>query len=182
ITPSTWDVLVETWEQLGFWANSLIFLMAALLVPELLGVVGPRDALLLAVLIGATLVARAIVVYGLLPTLSRLRMASRFSNSFKVVIGWGGLRGGVSLALALAITETAALPPEVRHFVAVLTTGFVLSTLFVNGLTLRPLIKLLKLDRLSPADQALRDRPPALAPHGIRAHVATTRPHGDPER
>src|SRR5262249_23713090 len=33
VTPSTWDSLVETWEQLGFWANSLIFLMAALLVP-----------------------------------------------------------------------------------------------------------------------------------------------------
>src|SRR5882724_4729836 len=173
ITPSTWDVLVETWEQLGFWANSLIFLMAALLVPELLEAVGPRDALLLATLVGATLVARAVVVYGLLPTLSRLRMASRFSGSFKVVIWWGGLRGAVSLALALAVTENAALPQEVRHFVAVLTTGFVLFTLFVNGLTLRPLIRLLQLDRLSPAEQALRDRAVSLALGSIRAQIET---------
>jgi len=49
----------------------------------------------------------------------------------------------------------------------------VLFTLFVNGLTLRPLIRLLKLDRLSPAEQAVRDRAVALALGGIRTQIET---------
>ena len=36
--------------------------------------------------------------------------------------------------------------------------GIVLFTLLVNGLTLRPLMRLLRLDRLSALDQALRDK------------------------
>ena len=39
-----------------------------------------------------------------------------------------------------------------------LATGLVLFTLFVNGTTLRLVIGLLGLDRLSPRDRALRDR------------------------
>lgn len=171
ITPSSWDSLVETWEQLGFWANSLIFLLAAMLVPRLLTNVVPGDAILLAVLVAATLGARALVLYGLLPMLTASGLANRIGERYKLVILWGGLRGAVSLALALAVTENTALPPEVRHFVAVLATGFVLFTLFVNGTTLRPLIRILGLDRLSPADRLLRDRALALALSDIRERV-----------
>jgi len=42
--------------------------------------------------------------------------------------------------------------------VAILATGFVLFTLLVNGTTLRLLIRLVGLDRLSTVDQALRGR------------------------
>jgi CPA1 family monovalent cation:H+ antiporter len=77
-------------------------------------------------------------------------------HRFNVVILWGGLRGALTLALALAVTENSSLEPEVRRFVGVLATGFVLFTLLVNGTTLRLLIRLLGLNRLSPLDQALR--------------------------
>src|SRR5260370_11726268 len=76
---------------------------------------------------------------------------------------WGGCRGGVRLALALAVTENQRISPEVQRFIAVLATGFVLFTLLVNGTTLRLLIRLLGLDRLSPLDQALRDQVLALS-------------------
>ena len=65
--------------------------------------------------------------------------------------------------LALAVTENSALNPEVQRFVAVLATGMVLFTLLVNGTTLRSVIHLLRLDSLSPVDQALRDRVLALS-------------------
>lgn len=67
------------------------------------------------------------------------------------MIVWGGLRGAVTLALALAVTENQRISPEVQRFIAVLATGFVLFTLLVNGTTLRLLIRLLGLDRLSPS-------------------------------
>ena len=180
VTPTTWDSLVDMWAQLAFWASSLIFLLAAMLVPRLLTDVTWDDVLLLAILVPATLVARAIVVYGLMPLLSISRMAARASsNAYKLVIVWGGLRGAVSLALALAVSREPGLPDDVRHFVAVLATGFVLFTLLVNGMTLRPLLRL-GLDRLSEGgSRRARPRHHAVArrdPEQI-SEVAAVRPH-----
>ncbi len=52
-----------------------------------------------------------------------------------------------------------------------LATGFVLFTLLVNGLTLRPVIRLLKLDRLSPLNLALRNKVLALSLTDVRDAV-----------
>src|SRR5262245_48388081 len=172
ITPTTWDSLMDMWAQLAFWASSLIFLLAAMLVPRLLTDATWSDALLLGILIAAALVARAAVLYGLLPLLSVTRMAAKVSNSYKLVIVWGGLRGTVSLALALAVSENTRLPDDIRHFVAVLATGFVLFTLLVNGTTLQPLLRLLRLDRLSKVDRAVRDRAMMLSLDMLRERIA----------
>jgi CPA1 family monovalent cation:H+ antiporter len=91
-----------------------------------------------------------------------------------LAIAWGGLRGAVTLALALAVTENTRIAPEVRNAVAVLATGFVLCTLLVNGLTLRPVIRLLKLDRLSPLNLALRNKVMALSLVDVRDALAET--------
>jgi monovalent cation:H+ antiporter, CPA1 family len=69
----------------------------------------------------------------------------------------------LTLVLALAATENTALGPETQRFIAALATGFVLFTLFVNGTTLRSVITLLGLNRLSPRNEVLRDRVLALA-------------------
>jgi len=163
VSPDDWRFLYEMWEQIAFWASSLIFILAALLVPRMLSGVGWHDLLLLAVLVAAALLARALVLFGLLPALTALRLSQRVDNRFKTVIVWGGLRGAVTLSLALAVTENQRISPEVQRFIAVLATGFVLFTLLVNGTTLRVLIRLLGLDRLSSLDQALRDQVLALS-------------------
>lgn len=174
VTPASWESLVETWEQIGFWANSLIFVLAAMLVPQLLAGVALIDLWRLLVLIAAALAARAIVLYGLLPPLSALGLAGKVSHAYRTVIVWGGLRGAVSLALALAVSTEEALPPETRHLVGVLTTGFVLFTLFVNGPTLRPLLRLLGLDKLGPTERALREGAIGLALAEAKEKVART--------
>jgi CPA1 family monovalent cation:H+ antiporter len=163
LSPSSWEALARNWEQIGFWASSLIFLFAAMLVPGLLRHAGLREVGLLAVIILAAGAARAATLYGLLPLLSALGFGQRVSNAYKLVILWGGMRGAVSLALALAVTENQTIPPEIREFVATLATGFVLFTLFVNAPTLRPLMHWLRLDQLSPAERSLRDRVVALS-------------------
>jgi CPA1 family monovalent cation:H+ antiporter len=43
ISPSDWRLLQDLWEQLAFWASSLIFILAALLVPQMLVEVGWHD-------------------------------------------------------------------------------------------------------------------------------------------
>src|SRR5581483_3634880 len=74
-TPTTWHRLEHTWRQLGFWANSLIFLLAAMLVPRLIDTVDLGDALMLLILVLATLAARFVVVFGLMPLLGMARLA-----------------------------------------------------------------------------------------------------------
>lgn len=158
VSPETWSFLVRIWKQLGYWASSLIFLLAALRIPDLLSGAGASDILMLAVLVLSALVARGIVLFGLMPVMSAVGVAQKVESGLRLVILWGGLRGAISLALALAVLEHPAVPPEIKRLISTVVTAFVLFTLFVNGLTLRPLIRALKIDRLSSVDRILRCR------------------------
>jgi CPA1 family monovalent cation:H+ antiporter len=163
IAPYNWSFLTDLWDQIAFWARSLVFILASILVPRLLGDISSHDALLLAVLIAAAFAARILVLFGLMPPLEFFKLAQPISSAYKLAIIWGGLRGALTLVLALAATENNALGPETQRFIAALATGFVLFTLFVNGTTLRVVIALLGLNRLSPRNQVLRDRVLALS-------------------
>jgi monovalent cation:H+ antiporter, CPA1 family len=163
LAPYNWSFLTDLWDQIAFWARSLVFVLASILVPRLLGNVGLRDLGLLAVLVATAFAARILVLFVLVPPLEYFRLTQPISSAFKLAIIWGGLRGALTLVLALAVTEHAGLPHAAQRFVAVLATGLVLFTLFVNGTTLRLVIALLGLDRLSPRDQVLRDRILALS-------------------
>ena len=158
MAPLTFENLSQSWHQFGFWANSMIFILAAMLIPKMTEHATWINLFYVALVCGATLFARAVVVFGLLPLMSWLRVGTRVSASFRVVIWWGGLRGAVSLALALAATEHSSLPEDARTFIAISVTGFVLATLFLNGLTLQPLIKLLGLNALTAKERALSNQ------------------------
>jgi CPA1 family monovalent cation:H+ antiporter len=163
IAPHSWTFLSDLWEQFAFWARSLVFVLASILVPKLLLDMDLHDVLLTVVLIAAAFAARLLVLFVLLPPLSWFNLTEPISTPYKLAIAWGGLRGALTLALALAITENRSLSPHIQHFVAVLATGMVLFTMLVSGTTLRPVIRLLGLDRLPPRDRILRDQALALA-------------------
>jgi CPA1 family monovalent cation:H+ antiporter len=157
VTPEVWRHLRDTWEQLASWSAILIFVLTSLLVPHLMTDVGLFDFLLLCVVFLAALLARALVLFGLLPLLTRMGLSADISRPYRLVVLWGGLRGSMTLALALAVTENNAIPRPVAAFVATLATGFTLMTLFVQGTTLRLLIQRLGLNRLTGVDRVLRD-------------------------
>jgi len=163
IAPYNWSFLTDLWDQIAFWARSLVFILASILVPRLLGDVGLHDLLLVAVLVAAAFAARILVLFVLVPPLEFLKLSQPISSAYKLAITWGGLRGALTLVLALAATENVALSLDVKRFVAVLATGLVLFTLFVNGTTLRLVIDFLGLSRLSPRNQVLRDQVLALS-------------------
>ena len=168
MSPTTFEQLSSAWSQFGFWANSLIFVFAAMLIPRMMAEITWIEVLLILALFIVTLLARAVIVHGLLPLLGWLRLSTRVNPAYRAVMLVGGLRGAVSLALALAVTEQPAVPHDARQFIAVATTGFVLMTLFINGLTLRPLIFRLGLNQLSPVDRALRDQAQAVELEALR--------------
>ena len=62
IAPYNWSFLTDLWDQIAFWARSLVFILASILVPRLLGDVGLHDLLLVAVLVAAAFAARILVL------------------------------------------------------------------------------------------------------------------------
>ena len=169
--PEAFQFCLDTLEQLAYWATSLVFVLAAILVPRLLEDATLADLLYLLVAVAAALVARALILFGVFPLLSAARVVQRVSMPMKTVIIWGGLRGSVTLALALAVTENALVEPEVQRFIAIQATGFALFTLLVQGTTLSPLMRWLGLDELSPVDRAFRSQVLTQALSSVRSNL-----------
>ena len=174
LTPASWAYLREVWDVLAHWAGALIFLLAAFLVPRLLGDVQLRDLALIGVVIVAATFARLFMLYGVLPLLTAARLSPRVDRPYRVAILWGGLRGAVTLALALAVTENLRVPADIQREVGILATGFTLFTLLFQGTTLRWIISFLGLDRLSRLDRALSNQVIAVALENVRGEVANT--------
>lgn len=172
LSPDNWRTLTEIWHHLEFWAASLIFLLAAIAAGHEMSHLHWNDLGLIGVLIAGAITARAIVLYGLLPGLAAVGLVQPVDGRYKAVILWGGLRGAVTMALALAVAENQALPEETRRFVAILAIGFVLFTLFVSAPTLRPLLRLLGLDKLDPVEAALRNRVVVMSHASLREQIA----------
>jgi monovalent cation:H+ antiporter, CPA1 family len=172
-SPDNWKYIKDTWDQLAFWASSLVFVLAAILVPRMLNNLNPGDLFLILVVVVAALIARAIVLFGLLPLLCMARLSPRVSVPYRLVIMWGGLRGAVTLALAFSVTENPFIAGDIKRFVAILATGFVLFTLLVQGTTMRAVIRYFGLDKLSPLDQALRNQIIAVALQNVREAVTS---------
>jgi CPA1 family monovalent cation:H+ antiporter len=161
--PRQWTALRQLWHQLEFWANCLIFVLASMAAAALLPQIGWVHVLgTVGVMVGA-LVARAVVVFGMLPALEAVNLVQAVDKRYKVILVWGGLRGAVTIVLAMVAFGDDRLPSEMRVFIALLATLFVLSTLFVNATTLGFLMRVLGLDRLSRVELALRDRVLALS-------------------
>ncbi len=174
VRPQSWAFLADVWAQTAFLASSLVFVLASMLVPRLMLGLRPWDLLLVGVVVLAALAARAAVLFLVMPLLRLTRLTQRVPGRFKLTILWGGLRGSITLAMALAVTENRRVPVDVQQFIAILATGFVLFTLLVNGTTLRILVRWLRLDRLSPIDQALRHQVVALGLGQVRDRLRRT--------
>lgn len=172
--PDAWKYLRDIWELLSHWSGALIFILAAIFVPRLLDNVTLSDVALIGVVIVAALAARAVVLFGLLPLLSRLHLSPAVHRNYRMVMVWGGLRGAVTLALALAVTENPLVPSEAKQMVAVLATGFTLFTLIIQGTTLRPVIAYLGLNRLTALEEALQKQVVAVALQTVREEVSET--------
>lgn len=171
LSPDSWEALRGTWRILDFAATSLVFILAAMLTPSVLMELRTSDAVGLGVLFAATLFARIFVLFGLAPLLSVLNLGTPIGARYKIMLVWGGLRGAVTVALALAVSERTDLPETVQRFVLLMATGYVLLTLFIQAPTLRPLMRLLRLARLTATERHMRDRVRALTRRSVRTQV-----------
>ena len=142
----------EFWEYAAFLANSLIFLLVGITASSFgfFEQLSQTKSLLttLGIAIVTVLIARAIVVFSLIPVVNGFSK-SKIPFSYQLVSYWGGLRGAVCLALALSIN--ADFPN--RDLIVTLTLGIALFTLLVPGTTIGKLIQKLQLNRPSILDR-----------------------------
>jgi len=115
------------WDVVTLIANSLIFLMIGL---EIKNIDFSDKWYLIAAAVVIVLVGRTVALY-----VSTLTLRS-FPNAWKAVLNWGGLKGSLSIALALSLPASF----EDRDTVLVLTFSVVLFSLLIQGLTIKPLV------------------------------------------
>lgn len=128
--------VLSFWEFAAFVVNSIVFLLVGIQV-TLVDLHGNSLLVLTSILIVP--LARAIVVYGLAP-LSAL-VGTSIPSRWQHVLFWGGLRGALSMALALGLSSKVPFRDEL----IVMTFGVVLSSLLLQGLTVGKLISFLGL-------------------------------------
>ncbi|MBA3994601.1 MAG: Na+/H+ antiporter [Cyanobacteria bacterium DS2.3.42] len=126
------------WEYAVFIAESFVFLLIGMQIKfELLAKYAP----MIAAGIVAILVARMVVVYGLMLIGSDKKHPVPLS--WQHLLFWGGLRG--SLCMAMALSLPADFPQ--REMLVVTTFGVALFTLLIPGLTMEALVDVLKVSR-----------------------------------
>jgi CPA1 family monovalent cation:H+ antiporter len=137
MSPRTRIIVSEFWEFLAFFINSFLFLLVGTQVQ--FNALLANLPLILVAIVGM-LLTRAVSIYGL-GNISNTLGNLDISLPEQTVLWWGGLRGAVSIALALSLPE--ALPG--RETIISTVFGAVLFTLLAQGLTIQPLLKLLNL-------------------------------------
>ena len=140
------------WEVLVYLANAVLFILVGL---QLRPILEELDGTAMAVLVGQGALVSAVVVavrlgWGFsIPYLVRLvdrrpsQVMRRVGARERLMIGWSGMRGAVSLAAALALP----LDFPMRNLILFLTFSVIFATLVVQGLTLPTLIRRLNFEQ-----------------------------------
>jgi NhaP-type Na+/H+ or K+/H+ antiporter len=154
ISPDVGHTLHRFWEMLAHLANTLIFFLVGLVIGHA-ALSGGLAGLWIALAAWAgIMIVRAALLFGVRPLLSRV--SEPITTGETAVMAWGGLRGAVSLALALIVQRHPDVPPELGRQMLVATAGVVLLTLLVNGTTTGALLRWLRFDQPSPGERLAR--------------------------
>jgi CPA1 family monovalent cation:H+ antiporter len=144
---AVWDVIV-------FLINTVVFILIGLMLPQVMAgltqySIGTLAWYATSVSL-ATIALRFIVIFGtaygrelLVP--SRRRRASELPWRHLVIVAWSGMRGVVSLVIALALPMTmfAGAPFPQRELIIFLTYAVIIATLVLQGASLGWVIRFL---------------------------------------
>lgn len=123
---NTWNYISGFWELIDEILNAVLFVLIGL---ELLVISFSMNYLLLAlIMILVVLISRFISVW--LPG-QLTRLQGRYSRQSMLLITWAGLRGGISIALALSLQEGLH-----KNLFVVMTYVVVIFSILVQGLTI----------------------------------------------
>lgn len=147
IPQASTQVIKETWEMIALVCNSMLFLLVGISV-SVSQIISRIDVIGIAVLL--VLAARAATVYSMVPATVRLFKLPKVSLGERHIMWWGGLKGGLAIAIVMSIPEHI----HEKSLLLDLTLGVVVFSLLINAPTIRPLIRFLGIDRLTDDERA----------------------------
>ena len=131
MSKKTRDYVDAFWKLIDEILNAVLFLMIGL---EVFAITFSMDTVIAGVLsIGLSLLARLVAVF---VPITLLRPFREFSKGIVPIMTWGGLKGGISVALALSLPDS-----EWKPLILTVTYIVVLFSIIVQGLTVAPLAK-----------------------------------------
>ena len=131
MSTTTREHLDNFWELLDEGLNAVLFVMIGL---EMMVLSFTASNIAAAVLMIPVVLAARFMAVGM--PLGVMRLKRQFSHGAVRILTWGGLRGGISVALALSLPDG----PE-RHILLTVTYVIVVFSILVQGLTVGPLVK-----------------------------------------
>ncbi|NJL47024.1 MAG: Na+/H+ antiporter [Leptolyngbyaceae cyanobacterium SM2_5_2] len=149
MNPRTRAIVTEFWDFIAFFVNSIVFLLIGNQIRfETL----MANGWVITVTVLAMTLSRLVFVF-ILSWFSNQISTSNLSLSEQVVLWWSGLRGAISMALALSIP--VFFPGRAEIIATVF--GAVFFSLLVQGLTIQPLLSRLNLLGDSPVQKTYRE-------------------------
>ena len=129
------DYVYKFWHLLDETLNAILFILIGLEIIPILQNFDISYLLIVIIVIFLVVVSRGIGVF--LP-IKILSIKKSFEKNTALIITWGGLRGGLSIALALNLPDSIG---DGKDLILILTYGVVLFTILVQGLTLKKIVK-----------------------------------------
>ncbi|XP_063388340.1 sodium/hydrogen exchanger 10-like [Cydia fagiglandana] len=146
------QIVTNFWIIMSHAANTLIFTMIGVVIFEAMAAsLTLREISLVFVTYTTVYVSRMLAYAIMTPVLRCLGFGMTWQQSLACV--WGGLRGPLSLCLALLIRETPEVS-EVGDVMIIQTTGLVILSLIINATTMQKVLKVLGLSQISLAKKA----------------------------
>ena len=129
------DYVYKFWHLIDETLNAILFILIGL---EVIPILQNFDLSYILIIILVILLVVASRGIGVFVPIKILSIKKTFEKNTALIITWGGLRGGLSIALALNLPDSIGTG---KDLILILTYGVVLFTILVQGLTLKKIVK-----------------------------------------
>jgi len=129
------DYVYKFWHLLDETLNAILFILIGLEIIPILQNFDISYIIVILLVIVLVVISRGI---GVFVPISILSIKKKFEKNTALIITWGGLRGGLSIALALNLPDSIG---NGKELILILTYAVVLFTILVQGLTLKKIVK-----------------------------------------